>query len=492
MNITDYIWESFQFPIKLTNISCELGRHDFPADSIIEIHRDEEFNFIAKIYGKTNNPKIGEYSHPDNKNKAGEFIEGENIVGYDINNKKFLLEGCHVKNVFFTATNDPLLPLYFSLDIRMDFLTELSSNEEDNVEILMELFLTGKTSILFSRNTHYYDSIGLKLRKDIDGEIDGIRTERMAWDYMIIKLEEFSFIVQKVQDDVLPSWSNGFVIEYRNSFGKIPSEEIRIAIAEIISFMLGVEFMNIGCSEFNSNNELVSRYGIEPYGDNLIGRCTNVCMPPMRLPKKHSRIDAEDLLSKIVSNYLHLRKALKLNTVLWKYWLAKDSAIGINLPVLSSGLEGLAETYLKHNTLIPKSDDETTKKYNKFLSDNSAFIEGLKEYSFGKSVINKIQNPYNIGVGEKLQLFFNSLDMNIDKDSIENEALMSRNKMTHSSSGIDSIKRAKAAIKMTRAYETLFHRTILKVLNCDGGYTDYYTIGHPERKLSDNIEKQDE
>jgi len=123
------------------------------------------------------------------------------------------------------------------------------------------------------------------------------------------------------------------------------------------------------------------------------------------------------------------------------------------------------------------------------LKDNSQFIEALKGYGFGKTVINKIENPYNFGVGEKLNMFFNSLDIILEKGSIENEALKSRNKMTHSSSSIDSDDKAKEAIRMTRAYETLFNRTLLKILDYNGKYIDYYTIGHPERSLLENIEK---
>lgn len=492
MSLKNYTWESFEFPITITNISCELGRHNFPSDSIIEINRDAEFKFIAKVHGKTNDVNIGEYSHTSHQNKSGEFIESENIVGYDKNNSKFILEGCHVKNVSFIAINDPLFHSYFTLDIRIDHLIEFCNDNQENAECLMEWFLTGRTNIVFARNTYYYTLEGVRIRKDLDNDIykDKLSGKKMCWDYIIIKLKEFSFVVQKVQEEFLPSWANGFVIEYRNSLGKIPPEKTRIAIAEIISFMFGVEFMNIGYSEFNNDNKIISRLGRQAYGNNLIARCKNFCMPPSKLPKKDMRIDAEDMLSQIVDTYLNLRKDLNLNTVLWKYWLAKNSAVGINLPIFSSAIEGLAETYLKHYKIIPKSNKKVDKKYKELLKDNSHFIEALKAYGFGKSVINKIENPYNIGVGEKLSLFFNSLSINFEKDSIENEALKSRNKMTHSSSSIDSDDKAKAAIRMTRAYETLFNRTLLKILGYDGKYVDYYTIGHPERNLSDNIEME--
>jgi len=491
MSLKNYIWESFEFPITITSISCELGRHNFPSDSIIEINRDAELKFIAKVHGKTNDVNVGEYHHPSHQNKSGEFIEGENIVGYDRNNTKFILKGCHVKNVSFAAINDPLFHSYFTLEIRIDHLTELLNNNQDNVECLMEWFLTGRTDILFSRNTRYYTPEGVRIRKDLDINIheDKLSGVNICWDYMLIKLKEFSFVVQKVQNGITPSWANGFVIEYRNSLGKIPSEKNRIAIAEIISFMFGIEFMNIGYSEFNDNNEIIRRLGRQAYGNNLIARCKNFCMSPIEFPTQRGRIDTEDMLSQIVDTYLNLRKDLNLNTVLWKYWLAKNSAIGINLPVLSSAIEGVAESYLKLHNIIPKPDKEIDKKYKELLKDNSQFIEALKAYGFGKTVINKIENPYNFGMGEKLSLFFNSLDIILEKNSIENEALKSRNKMTHSSSSIDSDDKAKQAIRMTRAYETLFNRTLLKILGYNGKYIDYYTIGHPERNLSDNIDK---
>jgi len=358
MSISDYNWESFNFPIKLTNISCEFEYHNFPSDSIIEIYRDEEFNFIGKIYGKTNNTKIAEYSHPFHQNVAGEFIEGENIVGYEINNNsKFQLQGCHVKNASFSPSGDTLLHSHFVIEIRMDFVIEINDSNEKETESLMEWFLTGRTTILFSRNTHYYDSERIKIRNGIDSAITSDASyKRMAWDFFLIELEKFSFIVQQVQNGIFPVWANGFIIEYRSSFSQIPSKEIRIAISEIVSFILGVEFIEIGYSEFNINNEVIRRLGNKPYGDNIISRCKRISMSPINYPTQYGRIDIESILNNLISAYLKLRDDFKFSTVLWKYWLARNSPVGINLPILSSAIEGLAESYLKFHNIIPKSN----------------------------------------------------------------------------------------------------------------------------------------
>ena len=71
--------------------------------------------------------------------------------------------------------------------------------------------------------------------------------------------------------------------------------------------------------------------------------------------------------------------------------------------------------------------------------------------------------------------------------NIEKKALKARNKMAHSSIGEANDDDIKDILRMTRAYETLFHRIFLKTLGYNGDYIDYYSLGHPSRPINEPI-----
>jgi hypothetical protein len=54
-----------------------------------------------------------------------------------------------------------------------------------------------------------------------------------------------------------------------------------------------------------------------------------------------------------------------------------------------------------------------------------------ENFDFKKRILDKIENPFSIGVGEKIKLFFEHLNFDFSSKSIENEALRARNAMTH-------------------------------------------------------------
>ncbi len=95
-----------------------------------------------------------------------------------------------------------------------------------------------------------------------------------------------------------------------------------------------------------------------------------------------------------------------------------------------------------------------------------------------------------------MRIFFKSLGLNFHKKSIETKALKSRNLMAHSSidtsmNEAEILMLLKKTVRLTRAYETLFNRVMLKILGYNGKYIDYYTFGHPALELSENIKAND-
>jgi hypothetical protein len=83
------------------------------------------------------------------------------------------------------------------------------------------------------------------------------------------------------------------------------------------------------------------------------------------------------------------------------------------------------------------------------------------------------------GVNERFDQFFAELGLRVG--DVERDAIRARNKAAHGGTYKRSAHRQ--LLNCTKAYRTLLHRTILKIIGWEGEYTDYSTYGFPDRPL---------
>lgn len=488
-------WESFDWPIEISHLESLNKNYKLPNDAIITIFRNDEYDLEGTITGITKNQEDLDYQLDGGKPKAGQLIKGDSITGQDsLRNKEYRLKHFFLRSLNFNFSGmPPNVKFHFNSRVSVGTLEETFFHDKRKVSYILEFHLTGRINQLFPRTTdRSKEEKFSKSRHGIDPKIENpnlisSRSQGGARDYFYIKTSEFDFIVQRIDKRFLPKWANGVQIEYRNNFKKIPDQETRKAIAEIIGFVLGTQLLKIGESHLDSSFNVVKKHSNNPWGDNVVSKCESSALPPISFMDHHDWNKVERVFNKLVPKYLLYRKEFGLSDVIWKYWISKELAIGTNLPILSSALESLAENYIKSKSLI-KTYSKTEKKEYKNLVKNEVELltKKLSLYDFSNRVIDKVQYPFNLGVGEKMNVFFENISIHFDNKSIENEALKARNKMTHSSIE-DSDEEIKKYTKLTRAYQTLVNRTILTVLDFDETYIDYYSIGHPQKNLNENI-----
>ncbi len=491
----NYEWEGFLFPIFLTSIKCENKFYNFPQDSEIKIWRDSEYKLQGEISGIVESVKNLDYSPKNKVLQKGDFVTGETISGIN-NSTYFLLKGCVLGAINYNplSNSDPI-KIRFKAELLLDHISTIK-NEKEKIKIITDWYLCSSSKLLFPRTTiRQRNKEPYKLRHSIDNiaesdDIYDILNSSSSRDFLLLKFLDYNIIVQTVIKEYLPDWSSGILIEYRNDISKMPNEEMRIAVGEFISFILGNQLLNVGTTCYNENYTAIQFYAHNPWGDNIIKKCNSVSFPPIPMNNSKDWFSIEQKTNPLFSEFIINRDSLSFSDCFWKLWIGRDQSLGTNLPILASGLESLIDSYISKNKLIKKYNKKEKKEYRELVTED---VEGLmlklKPYQFCNFIINKLENPFNFGIGEKMKIFFDSIGFSFDKDSIENQALQARNSMTHCSFNALKDDKIIEIKKLSNAYLTLFYRVILKLLKYEDNYVDYYTLGHPSRKIVENIKK---
>jgi len=479
-------WEILEPNQEITHLTFETGLYSLNKNCIIKFTRDNQYDLVATISGiiETKNEL-----EPNIDKVKGTFISNETVTGYSIDGLfKYKFSGV----VLGAMTSSPISIDSFAAKFQADFIFHRVEKSFADIETetvsVQEWFLTGNSDINFPHTTsRSVDKTYKKLRSGIDREEEFrlVKSSGSSRDYLSVKFADTSFIVAKVPKEFGPDWSFNISIEYRQSFGRIPDEKERESISELVSFVLGNQLLKIGQTFYDNSASLALQEYQNPWGDNVVSRCQRQAFPPVVIGNFHDWGRAEILLNELITPYLEQRTQLRLKDALWKYWIAKYSSLGANLPIISSAVETLAERVL---TIHPEIKHYYI-EFNEFIDTIKEELVSI-EKKLGSNpnkgiILNKLKGSAQRGSNEKLEMMFEIIKLPVDK--IERKAIRARNKMAHSSLGDISEKEIIETVRMTRAYETLFNRILLKILSYNGQYIDYYTLGHPNRNIYEPI-----
>ena len=485
-------WEVVDENAEITNIKFENQHYEVNEDAVIKFHRNSRFRLIATMT-KISIPHQLHKDHGD----LGSFIEKENITGMSKDKKihyklsGIVMGGVRQKNNLEDNFTTYQANIIFD-SIEKTYVSSISEEIEietpTETETLCEWYLCGNPSFTFPRSTkRKVEKKYVRARVSIDKEeaIEKAHSYKGTNDYLYVKNENVSFIVAKVPDQYGPDWSSKLVIEYRKSFGKIPDNEVREAISELVSFIYGNQLIKVGESEFDNRQFFTKQLFQNSFSKDAISICQSSSFTPISVQSFDERVNIENVISNLLNPYLNQRNELLLGGAISKFWLAKSSELGANLPILSSAVESLSEKYLEsHPVLNPyyiKYDHFTTLIESELLS----ISEKLKDNEFRDIILKKIKDTSQRSLKNKIDQMFEQLKLSIG--TVERKAINARHKMAHTSFNEIEDEEVKKLIRLTRAYETLFHRIVLKILGYEGEYIDYYTIGFPKRDIDEFI-----
>lgn len=479
-------WEILDPNQEISNLIFETGLYSLNKDCIVKFSRNNQFDLVATITGIIYS---SDQLEPNIKKVKGIFVGNETVTGYSIDGLfKYKFSGV----ILGASTSSPISFDTSAAKFQADFIFQRVEKSFVSIEtttvVIQEWYLTGHSNIHFPRSTsRSVDKSFKRIRKGIDPEeeVRLIKSSSGSSDNLVVKYSDTSFIVAKVPKEFGPKWSFNISIEYRQSFGRIPDENEREAISEIVGFVLGNQLLKVGQSSYDNSSSLTFQEYENPWGDNVVSRCEREALPPVVINNYRDWGRAEILLNELITSYLTQRTPLRLKDAVWKYWIAKYSSIGANLPILSSAIETLADQVLKNHSEIKQYYIEFNEFIDIIKEELGSIEKKLNSTPHKQIILNKLKGASQRGSNEKLQMMFEIINLPVDK--IEHKAIKARNKMAHSSLGEMSEDEIEETVRLTRAYETLFNRILLKILSYNGQYIDYYTLGHPNRNIDEPI-----
>lgn len=479
---SDLEWEAFSFPLMITDLSSDNGMFGFSGNSKLMLERTEDFQLKGTING---NVSTVSSLRTVNRVGKGNIIVGENVRGKDHLGNSIELQDFHILTFDIDSITSDQASFEVTASVSAGLLTiRTAAAKEATSTTRFDWFICSDISAHFwgtTRRTLLPERT--KVRQGIDkitqtqeANLFGSYTK----DYVTVNTEECQFIIAKVPAIFVDKSLTPLCFEFRQD-GEfhIPPEDYIDSIAQLVSFLLGNKLIKCGYS-LVENGHVHTAVFFSLDKDSL-RFSAKVAMPPIRFNTRYDWGDFAWQLNKFVPQYTQQEKVIKLGAALERYWISKTLSIGVNLPLLSNAIEIIAGDFLsKAGDSEKKNIDETDFKIKlePILKQLESVLSHHPNYQI---VLNNVRKSNDKSINVRILKFFELLEITLSKD--EKAALQLRNKMAHGVRDYSSDNRTYDDLILTRVYEVLFNKIVLKLLKYEEYYTDYSRTGCPYRPM---------
>jgi len=336
-------------------------------------------------------------------------------------------------------------------------------------------YINGENGLRFTQaTTRRRRASFTRNRRFGDMAIDELTNGHDSWDHLVVDSDHLRFAFCKVPEESGDSLLRPIRIDFNHPS---PSVDTRVAIGEILSFVVGRRMMWLGSTTFDATGWPIEEEAVNPFGSNLKDQCTHSSFPP--IPLNWDGEQVEQAISTLLPKYLALREPLKLRDALWSYWIAKESTPGIDLPIFASAIEGLSRSWFASTGSKSRGLHVAAEKYRELVGDLlDALDEQLRLAGLPDEIGRTIAGANRMGGNEKMKVFYREIGLVVGKN--EKAAVDARHRVAHGNPADENLEEI---VKFGRSYCTLFERVFLKLLGYEGQYVDRTTLGHPARDL---------
>ncbi len=465
-------WESVAFPLLLHDPEFEDAVYKFDGPATLTVWRDSNLQLKALIRCRMQNPSSLDAEPIQGR---ANIMRQLSVRAVDGSGNSIVLDGCVLGNYSLKSYDVNEYGYLVDADLIID--TVRINYIDQKVNALSEWFLVQDF------DAHMYGSTKRSLqmaRKKIRLGIDpDDASERLigtshSRDYFVLEHPDINCIVARVPKEFIGKGSVGLSIEFRDDNIKKVNKKLLDDIIGLLSVLIGGRLYYIGHSKF-SGEALAEAFLDSPD----IPLKMPVILPPIEYNLQYDWGNFALQFNLLFKVYRELQAKLHLNYAVDSYWIAQTVPVGANLPILAAAIEIISDAYLKL-TGNDQSVYMSQGDYEKLIVEElSSLNEKFSNVPDGAKMLNKIRGAFQKGSNEKLNRFFEILEIPIEKR--EKEAIKLRNKMTHSRRDYSVEETKHDDVISTRVYQALFNRILLKLLGYQGYYKDYSIKNAPSK-----------
>lgn len=275
--------------------------------------------------------------------------------------------------------------------------------------------------------------------------------------YLAIKTDRFQFLIERVPNSFFPIWSEKLMVEYREEWGLVPDEKTRNQIAELLGYLLGRRLISIGASILSRKGFIIEAVAKSHHQPNIRHLCKKYPHYPIDLKESPELFEAAFI--KALNAYKSKQEYLPISECLHRYWLASELPLGLNIVILASTLEMLANAWFKSNESTSHGKYMPHDEYRELLSPEiEALADKLDKTEMGKAIIKRILSSNQFGANDKTNTFFSELGITLATE--DKNILRDRNKYAHGGE-INVIE----ARRCWAIYQSLFNHALLRILD---------------------------
>lgn len=469
-------WDFLSDGVEISEVD-EVINLPFEAEDVASacIKRNESFDIHVKIKSKKemDNRRI-------KKGKAGEIQDFGKILCKLNEGQKIVMDYCYFMGQHRHMTKE-LSEIEFSVKAQNVIIQQ---NEEKEIAVCRECFINfiDNPFVFMGLQEREKECALQKIEDDEIKKLMGSRCEEVT-DKIHVRYGKNAFDIIKIDKAHEPEWSNKVAIEYRVEYGYIPNDEERKKINCLVSFLLGKQLLSVCVLGFDIQGELVRGefYDAKDYNFDLEKVNTLPSKSPIDFLRYENRYNFVNALESLLPKFLMVYEHYQFEDILNYYWYARLLAPDVNLPLAAAVLENIMKKWYKTSNSKSKGVLMLKEDYDSLTSHLIEEVEKqLEGYLYKSNIVNRLSRCFNMGVGERFEIFFAEIQLKIG--TLEKEALKARNSMSHDIGQLKDEDLQKNYL-CNEAYFVLLNRVILKLLGYKGNYVDYSCIGFPVKHI---------
>jgi hypothetical protein len=221
-----------------------------------------------------------------------------------------------------------------------------------------------------------------------------------------------------------------------------------------------------------------------PRAINVRALCSKIDFPPIRIDRQDraNSQNIESVLARLIPVYLERRKLLALDDALWRYWTFQELPLGINLPMLVTGIEILAAAWFASPSSASQGNFTPKKQFVAMLQEDfksmraklgrAAGLEPTMAHLQNQGTLDRLmqrmEDSFQMGPTARTREFFRELGVTPTIRQLE--SLKGRHAQIHSQG---ARKRPRELWSLSENLRALFYKTMLRLLDYSGKYLDW-------------------